>query len=137
MVLLMLAGPGMAQVVIERPWVRAAPPVASSLAAYMTLTNTGSTTAHITGATSPLAGQLHFHRMVGQPDGTMGMQALQAIELAPGDSVTLKPGGMHLMLTRLNRVPAAGDQIRICLRISQAEPVCTLFPVQRNGPGNP
>ncbi|MEP0201420.1 MAG: copper chaperone PCu(A)C [Halioglobus sp.] len=105
-------------------WVRALPPVQKMTAAYLTVTNTGATEVELISGSSPIASTIEIHtsRMV---DGYMRMEQLPGLKLAPGESTTLEPGGTHLMLLSLNRMPTAGDVVKLCLTSAEQEQFCT------------
>ena len=52
--------------------------------------------------------------------GMMGMQPVDRIEIAPGASVTLEPGGYHLMLMGVTDMPAIGEMVEITLTFEKA-----------------
>lgn len=82
------------------PWSRASAASAANGVVYMAVTNTGDETDRLIGATTPMARevQIHMHEEV---DGVMQMRRLDAIEIAPGETMLLEPGGRHLMLMGL------------------------------------
>jgi copper(I)-binding protein len=108
---MLLAGPAFAQhaprtykvgaLVIEAPWARATPAGAKVAAGYLKITNTGQQPDRLVGGTLPVAGGVEVHEMT-MTDGIMRMRKLaQGLEIKPGQSVELKPGGYHLMFTGL------------------------------------
>jgi copper(I)-binding protein len=117
-------------------WVRATPPFQPNTAAYLTLTNHRDTAIAITGARSSAASktELHVTKMV---DGMMRMEKLGALAVAPGEEVSLAPGGKHLMLLGLAFRPVPGDDITICLQLVTEEEVCTLAEVRKSGNPEP
>ncbi|MEP4485912.1 MAG: copper chaperone PCu(A)C [Halioglobus sp.] len=112
-------------------WVRALPPVQKMTAAYITVTNTGATEVELISGSSPIASTIEIHtsRMV---DGYMRMEQLPGLKLAPGESATLEPGGTHLMLLGLKRMPTAGEVVTLCLTSSEQEQFCTDAPTRKS-----
>jgi copper(I)-binding protein len=51
----------------------------------------------LTGVTSPAAGSVEMHR-TSTMSGMTGMEPVSAIHIPAGGTVTLEPGGFHLML---------------------------------------
>ena len=51
------------------------------------------------------------------------------IEIAPGDAVTLEPGGLHVMLMRLQRAMAEGSSFFLTLDFSDGGEVLVEVPV--------
>jgi len=87
--------------VIETPWIRATPAGARVAGGYVRITNNGPTPDRLMGGSLPLAAAVQVHEM-SMSDGVMKMRQLQdGLEIAPGKTVELKPGGYHLMFTGL------------------------------------
>ncbi|MDF1781995.1 MAG: copper chaperone PCu(A)C [Alcanivoracaceae bacterium] len=112
---------------IENAWVRAVPPVSATTAAYFTATNNGDAAIRITGVSTEIAGAAEMHDMSPNEDGTRSMRRMKTLTLAPNESVTFSPGGMHLMLFRLNHVPVEGESVSICLLADDAMEICQDF----------
>ncbi len=128
---LALAVPAHAELTFSDPWLRAVPPVSPTMAGYVTLENTGDKAVVITGASTMIAGHAMLHAMETGDDGTRKMAHLHHLSIPAGGSVELAPGGKHLMLMKLKRVPAAGETVNICFHLASGGDVCTLFPVKR------
>jgi copper(I)-binding protein len=86
--------------VIEAPWVRATPAGARVAGGYLKITNTGPQPDRLIGGSLPVAAEVEVHEMT-MSDGIMRMRKLDGLEIKPGQSVELKPGGYHLMFTGL------------------------------------
>ena len=109
-----------------------APPVPSEAAGYFTVVNHGRTADTIVQITSPAAASAMLHRQV--PDGAMvRMEHVASAAIAPGDSLVLAPGGTHLMLVNLARLPQPGDSIAVTLVFARAGPVAVMLPVRSYG----
>jgi copper(I)-binding protein len=88
--------------IIESPWLRATPAGAQVAGGYVRITNTGATPDRLIGGSLPVAAKVQVHEM-SMSDGVMKMRLLpNGLEIAPGKSVVLKPGGYHLMFTGLS-----------------------------------
>ncbi len=83
-------------------------------AAYMTVTNESKETARLVAASSPVAERVEIHTTIIE-DGVMKMRPLEAIEIPPGETVRLEPGGRHVMLLGLRRALKPGDRIELTL----------------------
>lgn len=118
-----------AEPVLESAWVRALPPTQKTTAAYLTLVNDGAAIAVVTGGSSPLAGRVEIHR-TRHVEGYTRMEQLDTLSLAPGERLELSPGGTHLMLLDLERMPAAGEHVELCLDFQAGYRVCTLAEVR-------
>ncbi len=91
------------------------------MAGYLTVTNEGDTSVTITGVRSEIAGNAMLHSMKTLEDGTRKMGHLHHIMLSPGESFSLMPGGDHLMLMNLQRVPQPGESVTVCLTQAEGE----------------
>jgi periplasmic copper chaperone A len=109
-----------------------APPTTSEAAAYFTIVNSAATPDSLLGVSSPLAAQAGLHHTT-QSDGMMQMQAMGPVVIAAHDSLVMKPGTTHLMLTSLNSLPRVGDTITVTLRFSHAGMVTVPLPVRAYG----
>ncbi|RST86592.1 copper chaperone PCu(A)C [Aquibium carbonis] len=122
---------------IGHPWSRAAPAAAPVMGAYLTLTNAGPEADTLVGGSTPLAERIEIHQMSIE-DGVARMRPLpDGLEVAPGSSVALAPGGIHLMFIKPARPFAEGDRIEATLEFARAGSVRVEFVVQRNAEGKP
>jgi copper(I)-binding protein len=86
---------------IDHPWAIATPNGAKVGAGYMKITNEGTTPDRLISLSSPSAGKVTMHSTVNEGD-VMKMRALDnGLEIKPGETVELKPEGMHLMFESL------------------------------------
>lgn len=114
---------------IETPWMRATPGGATVAGGYVRITNTGTKADRLTGASIPLAGSGSIHSMT--MDGSvMKMAALPGgLVVEPGQTVELKPGGLHLMFEDLKGAPKVGESISGTLVFERAGVVPVTFSV--------
>ncbi|WP_430461698.1 copper chaperone PCu(A)C [Thalassolituus sp. LLYu03] len=87
----------LADVQASGAYVREPMPGRDMSAAFLTLTNAGDQDVQLVSATAPWASAIEIHTHI-HDNGVMRMRQLQALPLTAGDSVTLQPGGLHLML---------------------------------------
>jgi copper(I)-binding protein len=78
-------------------WVR--PPTApgSPAAAYFTVTNEATEADALVAVSSAVAESVEIHETT-MESGMIGMHPVERLEIPAGGSVTLEPGGYHLML---------------------------------------
>ena len=123
---------------VEKAWVRAVPPVAEDTAAYMILTNTGTTPLKLTGGSTPIASMVHTMvttRKTEDGKEAFGMQIVDGIEIPSGGQAVLAPQGDHLMLMGMTRHPKPGETVRLTLRFDPGAQEITLdLPVSNTGP---
>jgi len=89
-------------------------------AAYLTITNSGSAADSLLSASSPSAASVELHETSMDSSGMTGMHPVDKIEIPAGGSVTLEPGGKHLMVMGLTKDLAVGDQLEVDLVFQNA-----------------
>jgi copper(I)-binding protein len=118
-------------------WSRATPPKAPTAAGYLTITNTGSVDDTLVAASTPMSekGELHIMQV---KDGIMTMNRVEGgIAIPAGQTVTLAPGGLHLMFIGLKDTLKEGDKLPVTLTFTRAGSVDTflhIMPVGSPGP---
>ena len=115
-------------------WVRALPPTQTNTAAYLTINNRSARAITIVGGSAELADSVELH-VTREIDGYMRMEQLYELPVAPGQSAELAPGGTHLMLLGLARMPASGETVRLCLTMATGADVCTVAQVRKSTSG--
>ena len=107
---------------VQDPWVRAAPPNAKVLAAYLEIRNSSGKPQILTGVSSSAFGQIEIHQSVIH-DNIAHMEQLKELTIPPHASLVLKPGGSHLMLMDAKKPLTAGDQIPMTLNFSNGKKI--------------
>jgi periplasmic copper chaperone A len=118
---------------ITQPWTRATAPTAKSGGGYVTITNKGTTADRLVAARSGASGKVEIHEM--KMDGSvMRMRELdKGLEIPPGATVTLKPGGYHVMFMELKAPFAKDAKVPVTLVFEKAGSVDVTFVVQEMG----
>lgn len=114
--LCMAAAAQAADVEIKAAWSRATVPAQKTGSAFMELKSAKG--AALVGASSPIAGTVELHEMKMDGD-VMKMREIPRLPLPAGKSVSLKPGGYHLMLMGLKSQLKPGDRVPLRLEIEQ------------------
>ena len=118
---------------ISQPWARATPKGASSGAAYMTVSNSGAAAQRLSCVSSDAAAECQIHEMT-MDGGVMKMRPLQGgLEVKPGESVTLKPGGFHVMLVGLKQPLQPGQSLDATFKVEGGDAVKVQFPIAAIG----
>jgi len=112
------AAAGHAQVEARAAWVRGTVQGQTTAGAYMELTS--GQRASLLGAESPAARSAELHEMKMDGD-VMRMRTVPRLELPPGKTVELKPGGYHMMLVDLKRPLRKGDLVPIRLKVELSD----------------
>ena len=118
---------------ISAPWARATPKGANVGGGYMTITNTGTTPDRLTGGSTDVAGHVEIHEM-SIDNGVMKMRPVAGgLEIKPGETVTFKPGGYHVMFMGLKQQLKPGEDVMATLIFEKAGNVAVDFAVEGIG----
>lgn len=122
---------------ISAAWARATPKGAPVGGAYMTITNAGTAPDKLLGGTTPVASKFEIHQM-SMDKGVMKMRpATGGLEIKPGETVTLKPGGYHVMLMGLKRPLKQGEHFKATLSFEKAGKVEVDYAIAGIGAAGP
>ena len=114
---------------LDTPWTRATPPAAKVGGGYVAITNTGSEPDRFVAAAADFAGRVEIHEMK-MDGGVMVMRPLaDGIEIKPGETVELKPGGFHIMFMMLKEPLVEGETRKVKLMFEKAGEIELDFPV--------
>lgn len=122
---------------VEAPWARATPGGAKVAGGFMKITNTGKEPDRLIGGTVPFAGRFEVHEMAVE-GGIMKMRELsKGLEIKPGETVELKPGGYHVMFMELKSGLKEGEAVKGTLVFEKAGKVDVEYKVGPIGGGAP
>jgi copper(I)-binding protein len=104
---------------VSGAWVR--PPQAAGLpaAGYLVITG-GSRADALIGVASPIAGMAMLHQTSTDSTGMTGMQEVDRLDIPAGATISLQPGGYHLMFSDLTGTITVGSTVQIVLTFEQA-----------------
>ena len=117
---------------VVHPFATPSVPGATNGAAYLaTLENTGPAADRLLRASTPVAARVELHTMA-LDAGTMRMREVEAIALAPKETLAMRPGqGFHLMLIQLKAPLKAGDTFPLVLEFDKGGKVEVRVDVQQ------
>lgn len=101
-------------------WIPTAPPMAMSHAAYVTLHNTGAVPRVLTGVSSDAYAMSHLHESK-EASGMATMSMLHQIEIPAGETLSMQPGGLHVMLMSPKSPVVEGDSVTLTLSFANGE----------------
>jgi copper(I)-binding protein len=84
----------------------------------------------LTGAVSQGFGIVEMHTVI-EEDGLMRMRPIEAIDLPPGETVRLEPGGNHLMMFDARAPLAEGETVPVLLEFASGKSVEVDLPVKQ------
>lgn len=98
-------------------WVKAVD--SGMTAAFGTISNSSGADITIVSATTPASSRVELHETVMNDDGTMAMQPKDGGFVVPaGGSLTLEPGGNHIMFMDVADALKPGDTVPVTLTLS-------------------
>lgn len=103
-------------------WIRFAPPGTTVHAGYLTLANTGPSDVALTGASSPgyERVEIHHSKVI---NGVATMEKLAQISVPSGQTIAMKPGGLHLMLIKPKGSQELGTKVPVKLSFSDGSSI--------------
>lgn len=118
---------------ISQPWSQATPKGAATGVGYMTLTNKGTVSDKVSCVSDDASAQCQIHSMT-MDGGVMKMRPVEGgLEIKPGESVNLKPGGNHMMFVSLKHPLEQGQMIKVTLQFEHAGTIDIDCPVLAMG----
>src|SRR3954470_17002054 len=123
-------------ILLTELWSRATPPGAKVAAGFFTIENQGSEADRLVGILTPL-GKAEVHETA-ISKGVSTMRPLEAgLSIAPGQKVTLAPGGLHVMITELKAPLKEGEMLPMTLRFQKAGEIETTLHIRAPGARSP
>ena len=122
-----LAGSG--DIVVENAWARASIGTSRPGAAYMEIRNGGDEPVTLIGLRSDLAMMSEVHRVTTDTQGVSSMAPAGDVVVAPGESVAIAPGVMHVMLMNLQRPMREGEAFPLTLTFSDGGEATVEVPI--------
>ncbi|MBN2470223.1 MAG: copper chaperone PCu(A)C [Anaerolineae bacterium] len=99
-------------------------------AAYMGISNTGGAADRLISASTDAAGVVEIHTVEMEND-IMRMRPLpDGLEIPAGETVTLQPGGYHIMLMDLQHDLTAGESITLLLTFESGKELTVSAPIR-------
>jgi copper(I)-binding protein len=120
---------------ITSAWARAMLPNQPAGGGYLTVTNNGAEPDRLLGGSTPAVGKVEIHTMEVVND-VMTMRPVEGgLEIPPGETVELKPGGLHVMFMGVEDPFQEGDTLQVTLEFEKAGKVEVAFPVRKGEGG--
>ena len=120
-------------IAVTNAFIRATVPGAPVAGGYLVIQNNGSETDRLAGGSAKFAERLEFHTM-SMEGGVMKMRRLDdGIEIPAGETIVLKPGGMHIMFMGPTGPLTPGDALTVTLMFEKAGAVDLSIPVKPFG----
>lgn len=115
---------------VKEPWARAMLPGQPAGGAWINVTNAGEEDDRLVSLSSPAAEKVEVHTME-VVDDVMTMRPLEDGLVVPaGETVTMEPGGLHLMFMQVGKPFKEGDTVPVTLEFEKAGKVELELPVK-------
>ena len=120
-------------IIVQDAWIREAPPNASAMAGYLSITNSTDQDRILTFAKSKQFNVVEIHRTIVE-DGVAKMRRQDEVIVPAGQSLEFKPGDFHLMLMNPQAKLKAGDEVTVTLCLlkdGKIEELDVIMPVKK------
>jgi copper(I)-binding protein len=121
------------ELTIEQPWAAPTPAGVDVSAGYLVIDNQTASDDRLLGATSTRAERVEVHEMT-MVGAVMQMRPVESLTISTRQSVTLAPGGMHMMFYGVGEPFAEGQEIPVQLTFEHAGAIDVVLPVRRLPP---
>ena len=121
---------------VSHVWARATAAGAKAAGVFLTLTNKGTADDKLVAVSTDVAAKAELHETTSE-NGVMHMQPVAGIEVKPGKSTMLKPGGYHIMLIDPKQSLVAGQKFSLSLTFEKAGKVEVTAVVEKAGAMGP
>lgn len=115
---------------VDDPYVRLAPPGAQATGAFMIIKNAGSVDRKLINAESTAAKTVQLHNHFNE-NGVMKMRQVESIDVKANAQAELKPGSYHVMLIDMKAELKEGDSVPITLIFDDGTKTTITAPVRK------
>lgn len=119
--------------VMKEGWVRLPPAAMPMMAGFGRITNPCRMPVVIVSASSPAFGEVSIHE-TRNVDGVNRMREIEQLRIAPDDSATLKPGGLHLMLMQPRAPLKDGSKVVVNFKLQDGREILSELVVRKPAP---
>ena len=125
-------------IAVSEAWARPTIGEGRVTAAYMTIQNLGTDADVLRSASSPKAARVEIHETKMTDQGVMKMRPVEkGLTVRPGGAVSMKPGGLHIMIMGLDGKLPEGATLPLTLDFAEAGSLQLSVPVAaRPGDGS-
>lgn len=118
---------------VGHPWSRATAPGAKVGGGFLSVRNDGQEPDRLVKVSVPFAARAEIHESL-EEDGVARMRPVEGgVAIRPGETVTLRPGGKHLMFVGLAEALRKGDTVKGELTFEKAGKIEVEFAVEAPG----
>ena len=114
---------------ISGAFTRATLPNAPVAGGFLTITNSGETDDRLVAASADFAQVAQIHEMAMEGDVMKMQQLSEGLVIPAGETVTLEPGGFHVMFMGLTQALVEGEVVPVALVFEHAGEVTVSFEI--------
>ena len=129
----MTAKPAVAELALSGAFARATLPNQPVGGGFLQITNPGLEDDRLIAVSTPIAGRAEIHEMAMQGDTMKMRQIAQGLPIPAGATVTLEPGGYHLMFMGLEGPLVEGEKFEATLIFENAGAMVVPFTIRGKG----
>jgi copper(I)-binding protein len=118
-----------ANITLSGGFTRATLPGAPVAGGFVTIANTGAEDDVLIGAMAGIAKETQIHEMAMEGDVMKMSQLADGLVIPAGETVTLAPGGFHIMFMGLNGPLVEGESLPVTLEFKNAGKVTIELPI--------
>jgi len=115
---------------VEDAYVRATPPNSKNSAAFMVIKNTSKKEVKLIATGSDIADRVELHTHL-HVDGMMKMRQVDNVIIKAESSVSLQPGGYHVMFLNVKQPLKEGQSIALLLYFNNGEQIKINVPIKK------
>jgi periplasmic copper chaperone A len=104
---------------VSHAWTFEVAAMAHAVDVYLTIDNEGDAPDRLIAASVDFAAEVEIQAPVVE-DGVLKTATVQAVEIAPGQTLTFQPGGVHLVLQSVQRTFEHGQHFDLLLTFERA-----------------
>ena len=118
-ILLSACAPSSGALTVNETWARPAS-IGENGAVYFVIQNETTSDDALISVSTDIASTAEAHMSMMNDQGVASMQMQEAVMVPAGESVTFKPGGLHIMLVDLKQDLKIGDTFTLILQFEKA-----------------
>jgi hypothetical protein len=126
-----LGSSGPPKITVSDPYAPVAP--GANGAVYLELVNEGGSSDVLLSVESQVAEAVEMHETKLDENDVMSMRPISKIEVPAGGSVSLEPGGKHIMLINLQQALKPGEKISLTLNFEKSGPLAVEAEIRQIG----
>lgn len=115
---------------MKEGWVRLPPAAMPMMAGFGRIANPCPMPVVIVSASSPAFGEVSIHE-TRNVDGVNRMREVEQLRIAPDDSATLNPGGLHLMLMQPRAPLKEGSKVVVNFKLQDGREILSELVVRK------